>query len=101
MKYLKAFETKNLKYKKGDYVLLDLEEIDKENIRTASQEVPDSNLGLIVSLDTGDKNVYPYTIKSPDSKRDHRFREEEIIRHLTQSEINEFDLTSISKQYNI
>ena len=98
MKYIKQYENIDNKYKVGDYVLLDIEEIERENIRTASQDVPISELGLIIDIDL---NInYPYIIKSISNKTC-RIREVEIIRLLTPSEIDKFELTPISNKYNL
>jgi len=90
MKYIKTYEG-IAKYKTGDYVLLDLEEISTQDKTEKNDVIGDGDLALITGLND---DVYLYSIKFPSDEHemgDYSVRENEIIRELTPSEIKEFN----------
>ena len=97
MKYLDYFK----KYKIGDYVLLNMEYIDKENKYqdNESQEFhPVHTIGKIESYNKEDD--YPFHIIFHDNT-DFYADDLEIKRKATKQEIEEYKLKKISSKYNI
>jgi hypothetical protein len=117
MRYIKKYETLNAKYDVGDYVLLDLAKIYQNNeklkaelaatagghmIDDLDEELPEFPYGKIIEYEStfdwqyevevfpGNKNGFYSNIK-----------EEEIVRHLTQTEITEFKMLKKAKKYNL
>jgi len=103
MKYLKYFETDDNehKYKIGDYVLLDLEEIDRENVEHGySQEsAPDGDSGEIFQIQNNISG-YPYEIRLYNGKM-FLALDKEIKRTLTSEEIKEYEIKKDVNKYNL
>jgi len=97
MKYIKSFEKKierKLKYKVGDYVLLDmLEAFDYDDCA-----------GVIIATkvknDTFDHLYYDYRVKFYDGTS-FDCEEETISRKLTKKEIDEYNIKKAALKYNI
>ena len=91
MKYLKKYEEVQNEYGVGDYVLLDLDEIDKDNEKNgySINSKPDGDCGKIISKDSNE--LYPYGVKL---YTDDIFltKNEEIKRLLKPAEIEEFKI---------
>jgi len=116
MKYLKHFESIDTKldttnnivdYKVGDYILLDVEKINKQNNILGISTAIDESMAKITSfvLDEFIKNNegYPYGIEFYNGKKQnvHYIKYEEILRKLNKSEIEEFDAKKDSLKYNL
>jgi len=103
MKYIKTYEEnkKYPKYNVGDYVLLSIKKIDKNNIKYGNDDpisIPDDSLAQIVGIDF---NVdYPYTSKFYNN-REFDLKPNEIIRLLTPEEIEEFEMKKEANKYNL
>lgn len=108
MRYIKTFEELdeiNLKYDVGDYVILDMDKIKKEEW-CSDGKLPIDNIVYIKSFRELGPNQY-YHIEFYNGMDDdfYLIRDEDILRKATQKEINEFNLKiEISKhtdKYNI
>jgi len=96
MKYLKTYEDRNRRYKKGDYVLVDVEKIIKKtgNLISDLKQEPTKIIkvyhhhiySFLVQFDNGDNFNISY---------------DEIIRNLTPIEIKEFELKQDANKYNL
>lgn len=100
MKYIKLFESKIKKYKVGDYVLIDVEKINRQNIKdhlSEEENYPDGEKAKIINDTPVD---YDYKIIF-DTNRDYNISEDEIIRYLSEDEILNFETNLTAKKYNI
>jgi hypothetical protein len=97
VKYIKSFESFPFKYDIDDYVLLDLDEVNKEwDIVDSDGNYVIDNLVVIV-----DKHVnFYYEVKFPSNDILH-VKEKAIKRLLTIKEIEEFETKKSAKKYNI
>ncbi len=96
MKYLKQFEDYFQEYNVGDYVLLNLDEVNKE------WKIVDNNGNFIID-DTAIIEaalIDYYEIKFSDDDTLH-VKEKCIKRLLTPEEINKFNLKKDTKKYNL
>ena len=99
MKYIKTYETKNIKYKIGDYVLLDKKIIEDEDLPDTYALIYNKFKGAHIN-----GSYYFYDVKFPNSKGDHDGYEveySEIIRKLTPEEIQEYNIKKDSMKYNL
>ena len=105
MKHLKSFEISYFEphYKVGDYVLLDLDEIEKnlkgENGKLYVNDLPDDVMGKIVSYDGESK--YCYHIKFYEGSTIYEVEGSEIKRKLTPEEIDSIEIKNDARKYNI
>ena len=113
----KIFENQEIEpiVKVGDYVLLDMDEMNKHNVEKMFQidkDYPD-NMFLITMLNDGigeDTEIYgrrkqkDYVYFYHGSFYDGykaNIRKEEIIRPLTDNEIEEYETKKLAKRYNV
>jgi len=104
MKYLETYlevENSLLKYKKGDYVLLDLETI-LTKYGTNWQGYPTNKFARIYKVKST-MHIQPYLILVD---HDHPFnifhlKEDEILRKMTPKEIKQYKLEQIANKYNL
>jgi hypothetical protein len=123
MKYMKAFEENwaekryfsffrepddswkftGCTYKRGDYVLLDLDKIKKAitNNKYEKRNLPNVNLGQILRVSSNETPYYIYTYED----KGYFLSDDDIIRKLTELEIENFEkyknFNSNIKKYNI
>ena len=104
----KIFENQTFEPTIGDYVLLDIDEMNKHNIgmnfNLSEQEYPD-NLGKLIDFNTPDNHssgdkIYFYHIEFHNGKEVY-VRREEMIRFLTPDEIEEYEMKKEVIKYNI
>ena len=106
----KIFENQEIEpiVKVGDYVLLDMDEMNKHNVEKMFQidkDYPD-NMFLITMLNDGNGEdpdidyVYFYHGSFYDGYKVN-IRKEEIIRPLTDNEIEEYETKKLAKRYNV
>ena len=100
MKHLKNVEdtVKSLKYKEGDYILLDVEKIKENNIKFGYKDIIYDNCGEIYAAYPTEK--YPYVVLYYNDNQI-QIIEDEIIRLLNQDEINDFLIKKEAKKYNL
>ena len=100
MKHIKKY---NEKFKKGDYVLLDLEkmnEYDKEDIAAGGHYVnPPDSLAIITLVYPGEDEL-EYAVKFYNDEYTN-IRKIEIIRKLMPEEIDKFKLKKLTNKYNL
>lgn len=98
MKYLKKFEAqRTLKYKVGDYILLDMDKVRQENKEHGFIKVPDDVIGKIILISSG---YYPYLYETYTTNT-FMSRDFEIIRKLTTEEISEYEIKKTAGNYNL
>jgi len=95
MKHLKLFDNTTHKYNIGEYVLLDLDKIRSENIRTNSKDEPKNNVAVIVNI--SNRSDYPYSVKSDDGSIC-LVAETEILKVISKEEYK--DILNLQK-YNL
>jgi len=104
MKYLKKYEEywylEPLKYKKGDYVLLDLETLINKYINKMAKEIP-SKFVQIYESRLNHPQPYLILLNHNDPFSIFYLKEEEIIRKMTAEEIEEFETIKDSNKYNL
>ena len=106
MKYLMKYEeiTNHLFYNEGDYVLLDIDKINKDIIEFEYSDHkmnPDDKFGVILA--TQDM-PYPYVIKTyypGDDENGIVIKIDEIKRLMTSEEIEKYNLDKITNKFNI
>ena len=122
MKYLKTFEkiTHPLLYKNGDYVVLDIDKFNKNNLNF--QSVPDSTtfgkfpqkkyednepgskFGILTEQEFDDSFPFPYVVKTFSPGEDEEginISPDEIERLMTPEEIDNFKLKMNANKFNI
>lgn len=104
MKHIKSFENNFIednisKYKKGDYVLLDLKKIKNSISKTFSDPYNFKDDKAIIK-DFSSDSFYPYNIEFYDFDED-CVTEKEIKRLLTEKEIESFNLKRSTHKYNL
>ena len=110
MKYLKTFEESIIcgityKYDVGDYVLLNKEEMDKNDLEDNNQphNLQDNKAKIIeirIKDDDDQPYPFPYSVETYDNKIC-AIKDTEIIRKLTDDEIEKYKIKKLSKKYNI
>ena len=110
MKYLKSYETEQeqvYKYNKGDYILLDLDQIkignDYEDWCYELSDlgiIKDQVIGTIGPLDYKYDHISNYDVEFPNNDTWY-IRENEILRKLTPNEIKEFEFRKDIKNFNL
>jgi hypothetical protein len=116
MKYIKKYEDLN-NYDVGDYVLLDLDKIDTHNDYLRAEYAATAAIELIHDLDDDlpeypygriveyiPTNEYQYEVEVYPGKKNGEYnniKNDEIIRSLTQQEIEEFKMLKHTKKYNL
>ena len=103
MKYIKTYEEnkKFPKYNIGNYVLLSIKKINKNNIQYGNNDpisIPDDSLAQIIGININDD--YPYTSKFYND-REFDLKPNEIIRLLIPEEIEEFEMKKAANKYNL
>ena len=108
MKYLKKYEEINnsLIYKKGDYVVLNVDKINTNNKFYDDPIMTDENkFGVIYYCQDFDNSFpYPYSIKTYVSGEDSdgtNIRDDEIERLMTPDEIDIFKMKEDANKFNI
>lgn len=107
----KIFENTKLLYKKDDYVLLDLDQIEKNNKCENwfhIMDMPDDNMAQISDIDINNllnrpANVVtklPYIVKFYNGEI-FTTKDDEIIRKLTDDEIEEYETKKDAKNFNL
>ena len=102
MKHIKTFEEINtLKYKVGDYILIDIKKLKEKYKKWASvYEFPEKQ-AKIIGANNSDKQPYIVPLGKTDDRNFFFLREDEIIRLLTPKEIKEYKLNiEIKKNVN-
>jgi len=98
----KIFERAN--YKKNDYILIDVDEIKRNNEEHSVAGDPPDTVAKIIQIDKmnvkKDDNNYPYHVEFIDDQV-LQLRSVEILRKLTPSEIVEFEIKQMSNKFNI
>ena len=101
MKYIKMFEGFSEIFRKGDYVLLNTEEIFDNLI--SKNENP-SNIkdkyAIVLEFEPRNNEGFPYKIEFYDGST-LRLNYYEIKRKMTPEEIEEFNTKKYSKKYNL
>ena len=95
MKYIKTFEENNtLKYKVGDYILIDIEKLKKKYKKWNVHGFPEKQAKIIAANSIDDKQPYIVPLFF-------FLQEDEIIRLLSPKEIKEYELNiEIKKNVN-
>ena len=101
MKYLKTFENNTNTYNIGDYVYLNLHQIDKNNKEAGyTEKIPDSPFARILEYSPEFKH-YPYEIEINLETENQMVKHNEILRRMTQEEIKEYKIKKTSNKYNL
>lgn len=100
MKYIKKFEKidKINQYEDGDYILLDIDEIRKNNDITSSHYEPIDNMAYIYH---SGEQMYAIEFYNGKDLEFNYIEENEIIRELTPEEIEEFKLKKATHKYGL
>lgn len=102
IKSFKIFENL-LKYSEGDYVLINLKKVQDQCemmfLDTDDYFVPDYDKVKIVFKNSTDEN-FPYICKFPNGKY-FGFHDDDIIRKLTDEEIQEYGVKKGENKFNI
>jgi hypothetical protein len=109
MKYLKNFEKLHEnKYKVGDYILINIDFIKKHNFYNTFYSDFTVPFGRITDVDYILFNPYTVSIIYENAPMPDRsgidamcLRDDEIIRHLTPDEIDEFESKKTALKYNL
>ena len=106
MKYIKTYEKYNSShYEKGDYVILNIDEINTNNEidgRTIVGEEPYkpiNNMALVTKFNISNED-YPYIVKFYNDDQTN-VGEDEILRKMTPEEILEFNIKKEGVKYNL
>jgi hypothetical protein len=93
MKHLKTYEQNIFLYETGDYVLLDIDKLSKEDYTT------DDGLARIVDISKR-TTWFPYLVEF-DNNCSIYIEEDKIIRLLTPKEIEDFKIKQALNKYNL
>ena len=102
MKYIKTFEN-IVRYKIGDYVLLDMDEIIEHNKKIKNEDDIPFKFSKIINMNSY-LISFPYGVGYKPDEEDEEpcfVRKEEIIRKLSPEEIDEYEAIKNSKKYNL
>ena len=102
MKYIKKYEfggeiNKNKKYEIGDYVVIDLNKIERDN---PYDDIPPYKYCIIFDDDTIDEEFFDYFAKFYDNFTFY-INDNEIERYMTTQEIEEFKIKKDTNKYNL
>jgi len=102
MKYIKTFEKLVFPrlYKRGDYVLLDINKIEGDNVNNFNldpSDLPESDIAKITNFKY---KHYEYVVAFYSGKK-FNISEDEIIRKLTDEEVKKYLARNLGKRYNM
>ena len=99
MKYIRHYEEDiKYNYKKGDYIILNMENIKKENSKNNFVKLPPSDCALLI-LDNRNMS-YPYLVEFFNGES-LAIKPYEILRPATTEEIEKFEIQKNSNKYNL
>jgi len=90
MKNIESFRKNNMKYKIGDYVIIEV------STRNEMEYVETPTIGIIIDLDN---DTVPYYVETEDN---FFWRSDKtIIRRATREEIDEYEMKQNANKYNL